>query len=345
MPSLLMVEPDSGTWNWWQNYPQGSVSIDLQPLPKGGPLGWWHYLAGVQQDGARRGAGIRIGVVDTGLGSHPYLSHVKSLGAVINGAHDTSAKAGLDVLGHGTHVSGIMAARPPQGSNDYAGVASGADVSVIRVFPPQGEANQGDIAEAIDLLSEQGADLINLSLGGPQPSEIERDALRAAVGRGTLCIGAAGNNFGQPVMYPSAYPEVASVSAIGLAGIYPAGSMEAQSLPSQYDRYTADNLFIANFSNLGPQLICTAPGVGIISTVPAENGNAAPYAARSGTSMAAPVACGALASVLAQDTVYRDMKRGPERAQRAATILFASLRPLGLNPVYAGYGLSQAWPN
>jgi len=147
VPSLLMVEPDSGTWNWWQNFPQGSVSIDLQPLPKGGPLGWWHYLAGVQQDGARRGAGIRIGVVDTGLGSHPYLSHVKSLGAVIDGAHDTSAKAGLDVLGHGTHVSGIIAARPPQASNDYAGVASGADVFVVRVFPPQGEPNQGDIAD------------------------------------------------------------------------------------------------------------------------------------------------------------------------------------------------------
>src|SRR5262249_33071389 len=104
IPSLLLVQPESGAWGWWQSFPQGDRAIDLQPLPKAGPLGWWHYAAGMRQDGEGRGAGIRIGVVDTGLGRHPYLQHVKSLGAVVNGAYDPSPAAGLDVLGHGTHV-------------------------------------------------------------------------------------------------------------------------------------------------------------------------------------------------------------------------------------------------
>src|SRR5262249_7549133 len=142
------------------------------------------------------------------------------------------AQAAADVLGHGTHVSGIIGARPVEGSGDFAGLAEGAEIMVIRVFPQNGDANQGDIAEAIQRLATENCDLINLSLGGAQASDIERDAVRMAAARGSLCIAAAGNSFGQPIMYPAAYPEVAAVSAIGVVGAYPPGTLEAQSLPA-----------------------------------------------------------------------------------------------------------------
>jgi subtilisin family serine protease len=345
LPALLMLEPQSGFWGQWVYYPQPNATVDLAPLAKTGPLAWWHLAVGAGQVGDKRGAGVRIGIVDSGVGPHPYLRHVKSLGAVIGAQFDSGAAAGADALGHGTHVAGIIGARPVADSGDYAGIASGADVSVIRVFPPQGEANQGDIAEAIERLATDGADLINLSLGGAQPSQIEQDAVRMAADLGTLCIAAAGNNMGQPIIYPAAYPEVAAVSAIGVVGAYPAGTLEAQSLPSQPDRYTADGLFLASFSNVGPEMTCTAPGVGIISTVPSRPEVAAPYAVQSGTSMAAPIACGGLASLLAQDAAYLGMPRGRERVQRASMVLAASLRPLAMTSYLIGGGLSQGSAN
>ncbi len=344
-PILLMIQPLSGCWGAWQTNPSGNIALDLPALPKTGPIGWWHLAANISQRRKDRAAGIRIGIVDSGVGPHPYLAHVRSIGSVTGAQYDARPEAGADVLGHGTHVSGIIGARPVDGSGDYAGLAEGAEILMIRVFPKQGDANQGDIAEAIERLAMEKCDLINLSLGGAQPSDIERDAVRMATGMGSLCIAAAGNNFGQPIMYPAAYPEVAAISAVGVVGAYPPGTMEAQSLPYQPDRYGFDNLFLGNFSNIGSEMTGTAPGVGIISTVPARPEVAAPYAAQSGTSMAAPIATAALASVLAQDEVYRGLPRDQTRVQRASTILAASLRPLGLNPVYVGIGLSQGWPN
>jgi subtilisin family serine protease len=346
VPRLLVIEPKSGFWDWWQDFPQGNSTIELPALPKTGPVGWWHQLVGLSRYTKGRGGGIRIGVVDSGVGPHPYLEHITSIGAVIDAQYDPAPEAGRDVLGHGTHVSGIIAARPVEGSGDYCGIADGAEVLSVRAFTPEGETNQGDVAEAVDRLAiDKGVHLINLSLGGTQPSEIERDALVAAVNFGTLCIAAAGNSFSRPVMYPAAYNTAVTVSAVGLAGVYPAGTMAAQSLPPQWDRFAPGGLFVADFSNIGLETSCTAPGVGIISTVPARPEVVAPYRAMNGTSMAAPLVCAALATVLAQDPFYRGLRPRVERVQRASAVLSASLRPLGLSPAYVGGGLVQAWPS
>jgi subtilisin family serine protease len=275
------------------------------------------------------------------------VEHVTSIGAITGGQYDPGA--GQDVVGHGTHVSGIIGARPVEGSGDYCGIADGAEIICIRVFTREGETNQGDVAEAIDrLVLEHDVHLINLSLGGTQPSQIEQDALRTALIFGTLCIAASGNNFSQPVMYPGAYPEALAVSAVGRVGAYPPSSLEAHScptLPTQLDRIGPYGLFVADFSNIGPQTSCTAPGVGIISTFPARPEVVAPYAAASGTSMAAPIVCASLATVLAQDANYHALPSRVERAQWASAVLLASLRPLGLSWVYVGGGLVQAWPS
>lgn len=344
LPILLLIEPLHTFWDGWQPFPRDGMVVDLPPLPKDGPLGWWHQAVGIAQASRTRGEGIRIGVVDTGVGPHPYLKHVRSLGAVVEGQYDAAPGAGHDVEEHGTHVSGILAARPTQGSGDYGGIAAGAEVLVVRVFPPGGGgANQGDIAEAIDLLSgEHQVDLINLSLGGPQPSQIEQDAIQAAIEAGTLCV-AAGGNDGGPLMYPAAYPQAVSVSAVGLLGADPPDSMAAHCAPTQAELFAAGGLYVANFSAFGA-LTCTAPGVGIISTVPANSAVAAPYAVLSGTSMATPAACAALASLLSEDRVYRGLPRGIGRVQRASAVLASTLTPLGISPIFVGGGVSRAWP-
>src|SRR5262249_49716356 len=127
---------------------------------------------------------------------------------------------------------------------------------------------------------------------------------------------------------------------LGLSGAFPSNSIEALAVPSSSDRF-AGNLFEASFNNNGPHIACTAPGVGIISTVPGAAGEPA-YAAMSGTSMACPATCAALATLLSADAAYLRMPRNTARAQYAWNVLLRSLRKLGLSNTYEGYGLATA---
>jgi hypothetical protein len=345
VPIGAVIIPKDGCWSWMLSNPRNHTTVNLPALPKTGPLGWWHRIMGVEQDAGQRGEGIRIGVLDTGVGPHPYLDHVTSIGSFVNGYHNPSPSASLDVQDHGTHVTGIIAARPPGDSGDFVGIAPAADVFVGRVYPSEqesgggpGGANQGDVANGIDTLAyEQGVDLINLSLGGPAPSQIELDAILAALERGTLTICSAGNDHGAPIQFPAAYPQTVSVSAIGVLGVDPAGSVAAASVPSNPNCFANWGMYLANFSSVGPQMTCTGPGVGIISTVPGDVG--APYADMSGTSMSSPAVCARLATLLSKDAVYRQSPRDISRAMRGLTVLGHSLHSLGLNPAYQGGGL------
>lgn len=346
VPALLLTEPHDSYWQGWQVSPQPGLTVNLPALPKAGPIGWWHQVIGMQHTAEDRGAGVRVGIADTGVGPHPYLTHIRNLGSIINGIHDSSISSGSDVESHGTHVNGLIGARPADGSGGYAGIAEGAEIMSLRVFTANGGANQGDIAEAIDTLAEtEAADIINLSLGGVLPSNIEQDAIRAALENGALCIVSAGNGYNQPVMYPAAYPEAVAVSAVGLLGTAPAGTIAANSVPSKPDQFTTTGFYLGNFSNIGPQIACTAPGVGIISTVPAQKSGDAPYADMTGTSLAAPIVSAALATLLSKTPSYLALPRDTSRAQYAARILVSSLQPLGLNPIYTGGGLCRGWPS
>jgi subtilisin family serine protease len=189
---------------------------------------------------------------------------------------------------HGTHVSGIIGARPPADSSDFAGIAPGCDLYVGRIFTETGGGNQGDVANAIDALCEQhSADIINMSLMGA-PSSIEHDAIILAFEKGAVCVCAAGNQDGSPAGSPAAYPQSIAVSALGLPNTAPLNSMPALNTPAQPDRFGYGAIFLATFSNIGPHILCMAPGNGIISTIPANKHDPAPYADMSGTSMAAP---------------------------------------------------------
>lgn len=209
--------------------------------------------------------GIRVAVIDTGLDySHPDLS------ARYAGGYDTFNQDDdpFDGHGHGTHVSGIIAAD----LNDVgqAGVSPKASLVAVKALGDDGTGYISDLVEAIDWAMNNGVTIINFSLGTSYDSLILEDKLQEAADQGILLVAAAGNTNGGSVLYPAAYDTVISVSATD----------------------SSDNL--ASFSSVGAEL--SAPGVSISSTVPGGG-----YASWSGTSMAAPHVTATAALMIAND--------------------------------------------
>jgi subtilisin family serine protease len=345
-PVNIAMTPRSRAWAGYAVVTGARVAVALTALPRSGPLGWWHRALGLNSYSEELGGGIRVGIIDTGIGAHPYLSHVKHAGAILDGKPDKSAQATDDVAEHGTHVAGIIGARPTD-LKDFAGIAPGADLVAMRVYRgggpvgnESGVATNGDIAQAIISLSrDEQCDIINLSSGGPLRSEIEIDRITAAFNSGTLLVCAAGNGSGPPVLYPAAEPNVIGVSALGIVGGVPIAALDIFSMPPMADRYSGVGGFLAAFSSFGPEIKCIGPGVGIISTVPPRGESSPPYLAASGTSMAAPAVAGALAAILSRDPIYKSLPRNRDRSLRAWNILAGTLRSLGLYFPYQGFGL------
>lgn len=339
-PTLVVAEPHGQYWTAIVHMPQSGQVIRLQELPKTGPFGWWHYLSGTSSYEPDAGKGIKVGVIDSGVGPHPYLEHANPIGAFLDGSFVPGKEEGRDARSHGTHVSGIIGARPTPDSGAFSGIAPGADLFVARIFTATGGGNQGDVANAIDTLSaQQNVDIINMSLTGA-PSSIEHDAVIAAFNQGTVCVCAAGNQNGSPVGYPVAYPQSVAVSALGLVNSAPADSLPALNVPDWVDKYGFGGIFLAKFSNIG-QVYCAAPGNGIVSTVPGNAQHNAPYADMSGTSMASPLVAGVLADLLGRDEIYKAMERNAQRASYAKTLLARHAQSISLNAAYQGYGLAR----
>jgi subtilisin family serine protease len=338
---VALVEPAGSYWTAVQILPQTGQVMQLDLLPNTGPIGWWQKLLNVTGFDIEAGRGIKVGVIDTGVGPHPYLDHCVPIGAFLHGSFYPGADQGRDSRNHGTHVSGIIGARPPAAGGAFGGIAPGADMFMARIFAANYDGNQGDVANAIDALSgQQGVDIINLSLSGA-PSAIERDAIVMALRKGTVCICAAGNGFGGAVQYPAAYPESIAVSGLGLVDTAPAGTMPTSFIPTQKDYFGTDGIYLASFSNIGSEIMCSAPGNGIISTIPATTQLPAPYAEKSGTSMSAPLTAGALACILSGDVDYIKLPRSADRATLAKHLLSRYLMPISLDPRYQGQGMSR----
>lgn len=337
--SALVAVPAGGFWPIVLRGPSHPTTVDCPPLPDAKEhLGWWHHQLGSARHDETRGAGIRVGVIDTGVGPHPYLAHIENVGAFIDGAF--ASGEGADVDSHGTHVCGTIGARPTSAS-DYAGIAPGVQLFSARVFPAHRGANQLDIVNAIDELSgKREVDLINMSLGASQGSEIEHDAILDALERGTLCICAAGNSNGS-VEFPAAFPETIAISAIGLLGWGPPGSGPSTRLPLEPARFGNSNLFHANFSCFGAPIIAAGPGVGIISTVPARFGLTKPYASMDGTSMASPAVCGILAAILSNSSAYQALPRNDARSATALQLLQQACQPIGMDSKFQGRGIPR----
>jgi subtilisin len=258
--------------------------------------------------------------------------------------------AGQDVKSHGTHVAGLIGARPPPLAGPYyVGVAPGVTLYTARVFAPNAPgASNGDIAMALDDMStHRDVHLVNLSLGSPVPSMIVYDAILAAEQRGTLTVCAAGND-GKGLSFPAAFAETMAITALGydIPGALPVGTPSLKKKPAasatgRFGRGAYDKVFFPQFSNFGRGVSFIAPGVGIISTVPERNGLVTPYGAMDGTSMASPIACAAMAILLSQDNAYLAMNGDEARTRRAREIVSSpdACTQLGLRANFEGLGM------
>ena len=243
-------------------------------------------------------AQVPVAVVDTGIdASHPDLAAnlwtnpgESGAGRETNGLDDDGNGRIDDVHGwdfvdhdaqpqdgngHGTHVSGTIAAR----GNDASGVAGlnwSSAIMPLRVLGNDGSGYVSDVVTAYAYAARSGARVVNASLGGDSYSRAEHDAIAAAPN--TLFVVAAGNNGADDDATPE-YPcdyELANVVCV-------AASDRADALAS-FSNYGATNVDLA------------APGVDIASTWPGGG-----YVLLDGTSMATPHVSGAAALLLAHD--------------------------------------------
>ncbi|MFC4627366.1 S8 family serine peptidase [Promicromonospora alba] len=234
------------------------------------------------------GEGVSVGVVDTGVDdAHPDLDD-----GVVAAARDFTGSgedpdSTTDDVGHGTHVASIIAGSGEASDGVNRGVAHGARVLDAKVLTPDG----GDTSWVIDGMewaAEQGADILNLSLGqrgnytdGTDPASLAVDALSEQYG--LLAVAAAGNEG----------PEHGTIPTFGTAS-----SALTVAAVGDDDR-------VAGFSSVGPRVDgalkpdIAAPGVGIVAARAAGTTLDEPvddlHVAASGTSMAAPHAAGAAA--------------------------------------------------
>ncbi|MEV5545577.1 S8 family serine peptidase [Streptomyces sp. NPDC052309] len=247
------------------------------------------------------GKGVKIAVLDTGVDTtHPDLKN-----QVVASKNFSVSPDASDKYGHGTHVASIAAGTGTKGGGKFKGVAPGAKLLNGKVLSDDGFGDDSGILAGMEWAAEQGADIVNLSLGGGDTPEI--DPLEAQVNKlseqkGILFAIAAGNEgeFGdRTVGSPGSAAAALTVGAVD------------------------DNDKLAEFSSTGPGLDgavkpdVTAPGVDITaasakgSIIAQEVGEKpAGYVTISGTSMATPHVAGAAAILKQQhpDWTYAELK-------------------------------------
>ncbi len=336
----LYVKPRADFWSFWQERPE--VSDDelnliglralsdwpsLKSFPQQQQLTWGQRAMRLDQlPNTYRGQGVKIAVVDSGCAnSHQDLTQVSHGQDIVN---KSATSWNIDTIAHGSHCTGVIAGL--DSATGIRGFAPDAEIHACKLFPG-GQISQ--LIEALEYCIEHQIDVVNMSLGGAEPSEALEQQIVRARRAGVACIVAAGNS-GGPVQYPGSSPNVLTVAAIGRINEFPADSYHTQTTTPQID---ANGFFAARFSCFGPEIAVCAPGVAITSSVPDNN-----FAAWDGTSMAAPHVTGLAALVLAHHPDFRGagQMRSAERVEHLFQIIKRSCQPLMLgDPRRTGFGL------
>ena len=214
------------------------------------------------------GAGVTIAVLDTGAkldhsfyaaqltaAQYDFVDDDAIPAEVVNGIDEDEDGVVDEAAGHGTHVIGIVHTVAPQ-----------AEIMPVRVLDSDGRGNLFTTAEAILFSAENGANIINLSLGIPFESTLLDDVIQEVALNGVVVIAAAGNDGIETEQFPAAFNNVIAVTAVDDTGQ------------------------LTSFANYGSWVDIAAPGHAIYSSYPIGG-----FAYWSGTSMATPFVSGAAA--------------------------------------------------
>ncbi|MFV0362909.1 MAG: S8 family serine peptidase [Suipraeoptans sp.] len=221
-------------------------------------------------DYSKTNKAIKVAIIDSGVQiNHPDLAANINTSKSYDFVNKT--KLSGDLYGHGTHVAGIVGAVANNGIG-IAGVSYNAELLCYRVtynYNNEETTTTSLLVSAINQAVQDGAKVINLSLGGPKSDIATQSAVTAAKNANVIVICAAGNYGNLTPVYPSDYPETISVVATNQANAR------------------------ASFSSYNSNKDIAAPGVSIYSTY-LNSG----YSNSNGTSMAAPIVSGIVAMML-----------------------------------------------
>jgi thermitase len=211
----------------------------------------WHVTRG--------SVAVDIAIVDSGID----LSHPDLLGKIIKNHNVTGSDTLDDRIGHGTHVA-VSAAAVTDNLTGVAGTCPDCSLYNVKIVGDKGGSDVARLAKGIRWAADNGAEVINMSLGTSSKKATLKSAVDYAWGKGVVLVAAAGNYRTNDKFYPAAYPNVIAVAA------------------------TDHNDRKAKFSNYGKKWVdIGAPGVHILSTVPGGG-----YESWKGTSMATPHVAG-----------------------------------------------------
>ena len=217
------------------------------------------------------GQGVIVAVVDSGSGPHPDLAENLLPGRSIIGTVESQDGRDIDASGHGTHVAGIIAAVANNGIGG-SGVAPNAKILPIQVLDQAGQGDARDVAAGVRFAADNGARVINLSLGGATESSSLTQAITYANDKGVLVVAAAGNGgAADKPKWPASLDLTLAVTAVD----------------------QANNA--TSFDQRGDYIDLSAPGANIVSTAKGD------YVTLSGTSMAAGFVAGAAALLFAAE--------------------------------------------
>jgi thermitase len=275
-PRLLYAEP-----NFFAQPPEGGARHNAWGASDVAPTSDEYAIKALGLESAHdisRGEGTKVAVLDTGAQlDHPALiDNFENAGRydfVEDDKNPSDRPLGKDtdcdgdndeMVGHGTHVAGIVDITAPT-----------AKIMPLRVLDTEGYGNVFTIAKAVYIAQHNRADVINLSLGSPSRSRLLQEVIKDATANGVLVAAAAGNSNSLIAEYPAAGNGVAA-SAEGLVAV------------TSVNRYDQKS----DFANYGRWVDIAAPGESIRSAFPVSK-----YAYWSGTSMATPFVSGQAALI------------------------------------------------
>lgn len=228
------------------------------------------------------GTGAKVGIFDSGLNTKNQGFTQENLAekvSFINSYTSRTISQNInDVFGHGTFVTGLMAAS----SSAIKGISYDSTIDTYKVINDRGNGSIGDLLFGLEYLYLTGKthDVINMSFGGKGFSQTEYECLKRLTDRGAIVVAAVGNEGTKdsPYNYPASYPNVIGVGSVDNSGV------------------------VSSFSSRNLSVLVVAPGENLVSLsrigssttdISFNNGN-------SGTSYASPLVAGA-AALLDQD--------------------------------------------